>query len=117
MEIVQNKNIYPLQYLLVGLALCLFYTLLVSTSEHISFTWAYLISAVATTTLITLYMVGILKIKKTAFTIGGLLVCLYTYIFFLIQLETYALLAGSIGLFIILAIVMYFSQKINWHGN
>lgn len=116
-EIVQNKNIYPLQYLLVGLALCLFYTLLVSTSEHISFTWAYLISAVATTTLITLYMVGILKIKKTAFTIGGLLVCLYTYIFFLIQLETYALLAGSIGLFIILAIIMYFSQKINWHGN
>ena len=62
-------------------------------------------------------MVGILKIKKTAFTIGGLLVCLYTYIFFLIQLETYALLAGSIGLFVILAIVMYFSQKINWHNN
>ena len=116
-EIVQNKNIYPLQYLLVGLALCLFYTLLVSTSEHISFTWAYLISALATTTLITLYMVGILKIKKTALTIGGLLVCLYTYIFFLIQLETYALLAGSIGLFVILAIIMYFSQKINWHTN
>lgn len=116
-EIVQNKNIYPLQYLLVGLALCLFYTLLVSTSEHISFTWAYLISALATTTLITLYMVGILKIKKTALTIGGLLVCLYTYIFFLIQLETYALLAGSIGLFVILAIIMYFSQKINWHNN
>ena len=116
-EIVQNKNIYPLQYLLIGLALCLFYTLLVSTSEHISFTWAYLISALATTTLITLYMVGILKIKKTALTIGGLLVCLYTYIFFLIQLETYALLAGSIGLFVILAIIMYFSQKINWHNN
>ena len=116
-EIVQKKNIYPLQYLLVGLALCLFYTLLVSTSEHISFTWAYLLSALATTTLISLYMVGILKIKKTAFTIGGLLVCLYTYIFFLIQLETYALLAGSIGLFVILAIVMYFSQKINWHNN
>ncbi|WP_065218271.1 MULTISPECIES: cell envelope integrity protein CreD [Butyricimonas] len=116
-EIVQNKNIHPLQYLLVGLALCLFYTLLVSTSEHISFTWAYLISALATTTLITLYMVGILKIKKTALTIGGLLVCLYTYIFFLIQLETYALLAGSIGLFVILAIIMYFSQKINWHNN
>lgn len=115
-EIVQNKNIYPLQYLLVGLALCLFYTLLASTSEHISFTWAYLISAFATTTLITLYIVGILKIKKTALTIGGLLVCLYTYIFFLIQLETYALLAGSIGLFVILAIIMYLSQKINWQA-
>lgn len=116
-EIVQKKNIYPLQYLLVGLALCLFYTLLVSTSEHIHFTWAYIISALATTTLITLYMIGILKIMKTAFTIGALLVGLYSYIFFLIQLETFALLAGSIGLFVILAVIMYFSQKINWNNN
>lgn len=48
---------------------------------------------------------------------GGLLACLYAYIFFLIQLETYALLVGSIGLFVILAIIMYFSQKINWYNN
>ena len=116
-EIFQKKNIHPVQYLLVGLALCLFYTLLVSTSEHIGFTPAYIISALMTTLLITFYMVGILKIKKTAFTIGGLLACLYAYIFFLIQLETYALLVGSIGLFVILAIIMYFSQKINWYNN
>ena len=95
----------------------MFYTLLVSTSEHIGFTPAYIISALMTTLLITFYMVGILKIKKTAFTIGGLLACLYAYIFFLIQLETYALLVGSIGLFVILAIIMYFSQKINWYNN
>jgi len=116
-EIFQKKNIHPVQYLLIGLALCLFYTLLVSTSEHIGFTPAYIISALMTTSLITFYMIGILKIKKTAFTIGGLLACLYAYIFFLIQLETYALLAGSIGLFVILAIIMYFSQKINWYNN
>ena len=116
-EIFQKKNIHPVQYLLVGLALCLFYTLLVSTSEHIGFTPAYIISALMTTLLITFYMIGILKIKKTAFTIGGLLACLYAYIFFLIQLETYALLVGSIGLFVILAIIMYFSQKINWYNN
>ena len=72
-EIFQKKNIHPVQYLLIGLALCLFYTLLVSTSEHIGFTPAYIISALMTTLLITFYMVGILKIKKTAFTIGGLL--------------------------------------------
>ena len=116
-EIFQKKNIHPVQYLLVGLALCLFYTLLVSTSEHIGFTPAYIISALMTTLLITFYMIGILKIKKTALTIGGLLACLYAYIFFLIQLETYALLVGSIGLFVILAIIMYFSQKINWYNN
>lgn len=116
-EIFQKKNIHPVQYLLIGLALCLFYTLLVSTSEHIGFTPAYIISALMTSSLITFYMIGILKIKKTALTIGGLLACLYIYIFFLIQLETYALLAGSIGLFVILAIIMYFSQKINWYNN
>lgn len=116
-EIFQKKNIHPLQYLLIGLALCLFYTLLVSTSEHIGFTPAYIISALMTTSLITFYMIGILKIKKTAFTIGGLLACLYAYIFSLIQLETYALLVGSIGLFVILAIIMYFSQKINWYNQ
>ena len=64
MEIFQKKNIHPVQYLLVGLALCLFYTLLVSTSEHIGFTPAYIISALMTTLLITFYMGGILKIKK-----------------------------------------------------
>lgn len=116
-EITQKRNIHPFQYLLIGLALCLFYTLLIATSEHTHFTLAYWLSTLMTVGLITLYMLGILKIKKTAYTIGSLLLCLYTYIFFLIQLETYALLAGSIGLFIILAIIMYYSQKINWYNN
>lgn len=114
-EVMQKRNIHPFQYLLIGLALCLFYTLLVAISEHLGFTLAYLLSAVMTIVLITTYMIGILKIRKTAFTIGGLLALLYTYIFVLIQMETYALLAGSLGLFVILAIIMYYSQKINWN--
>lgn len=116
-EVIQKKNIHPFQYLLVGLGLCLFYTLLIAISEHLGFNLAYLISAVMTVTLLTLYMRGILKIRKTAFTIGGLLALLYLYIFVLIQMETYALLVGSLGLFIILAIIMYYSQKINWNGG
>lgn len=116
-EVIQKKRIHPFQYLLVGLALCLFYALLVSISEHTSFTIAYLTAASMTVILLTYYMAGILKIKKTAFTIGGLLAILYLYIFILIQMETYALLAGSFGLFAILAIIMYFSQRINWNGN
>lgn len=113
-EVKQKRNIHPLQYLLIGLALCLFYSLLVSLSEHIGFTLAYLIAAVMTVLLIFFYLLGILKIKRTALTIGTLLSLLYVYIYVLIQLETFALLAGSIGLFIILAIIMYYSQKINW---
>lgn len=116
-EVLQKKNIHPFQYLLTGLALCLFYTLLIAISEHLGFTLAYLISAVMTIVLLTCYMMGILKIRKTALTIGGLLAFLYVYIFVLIQMETYALLAGSLGLFVILAIIMYYSQKINWNGG
>lgn len=116
-EVIQKRNIHPFQYLLIGLALCLFYTLLISISEHLGFTAAYIISVILTITLITSYMIGILKIRKTAFTIGGLLALLYIYIFVLIQMETYALLAGSLGLFVILAIIMYYSQKINWNAN
>ena len=116
-ELIQKKRIHPFQYLLVGLALCLFYTLLVSISEHTSFSIAYVTAASMTTILLTCYMSGVLKAKKMAFTIGGLLTILYLYIFILIQMETYALLAGSLGLFIILAIIMYFSQRIKWNGG
>lgn len=114
-EVLQKKNINPFQYLLIGLALCLFYTLLVSISEHLNFTLSYVIATTMTIGLLTFYLSGILKIKKTAITIGGMLLLLYTYIFILIQMEIYTLLVGSIGLFIILAIIMYCSLKINWN--
>lgn len=116
-EVMQKKNIHPFQYLLIGLALCLFYTLLVAMSEHLGFSLAYLVSTIMTIILLTLYLRGVLKIRKTAYTIGGLMTLLYAYIFVLIRMETYALLAGSIGLFVILAIIMYYSQKINWNNN
>ena len=116
-EVLQKKRIHPFQYLLIGMALCLFYSLLISISEHTDFTIAYSIASVMTVTLITCYLTGVLKIKKTALAIGGLLSLLYLCIFVLIQLETYALLAGSIGLFVILAAIMYVSQRINWNGR
>ena len=115
-EITRKKNIHPFQYLLVGFALCLFYTLLISISEYLGFGWAYLIAAVMTIALLVCYLAGLLKIKRTACLIGGLLALLYAYIYILLQMETYALLTGSIGLFIILAIIMRFSLKINWNN-
>ena len=106
-----------LQYLLVGLALCLFYSLLLSMSEHIGFSMAYLVASVLTIMLVGGYMLGIIKRKKPAFIMAGLLSVLYIYVFILIQLETFALLAGSLGLFVILAMVMYFSKKIDWFNE
>jgi len=114
-EVLNHALIHPIQYLLVGVALIVFYVLLLSISEHIAFNWAYLIATAATLGLITTYTVSILKSRKLGMLLFSILAVLYTFIFILIQLEDYALLIGSIGLFVILAIVMYFSRKIDWY--
>ena len=114
-EIINKKRVHPIQYILVGLALCLFYTLLLSVSEHIPFTYAYLISSLSTIGLITAYTKTVLKSNNLTGLMAGILLILYTFIFVIIQLQDYALLMGSIGLFVILGLVMYFSRKIDWY--
>jgi inner membrane protein len=116
-EILQKKQIHPLQYLLVGMALCVFYTLLLSFTEYCGFNMAYLVSAAATITLIGLYVWSIFRQGRIAVLFTGALTALYAYIFVLIQLEDYALLFGSVGLFLILAIIMFYSRKIDWYGT
>jgi inner membrane protein len=116
-ELMQKKPLHPVQYILVGLALVIFYTLLLSISEYILFDYAYSIAAAATILLITFYAKSHFSSWKSASIFGTLLTCLYGFIFILIRLEDTALLVGSIGLFIILALVMYGSRKINWYGN
>lgn len=116
LEILQKRQIHPLQYLLVGFALTIFYTLLLSISEYLGFNIAYVIAASATVALIGLYTWNVFQSGKTAIGFTVALGGLYSYIFTLIQLEDFALLFGSIGLFIILAIIMYFSRKIDWYG-
>lgn len=113
-ELIKKKSVNPFQYLLVGLALVLFYTLLLSMSEVWGFNAAYFVAALMTTVLITLHMTAILKTRQQGLLIGGLLAFLYIFIFVLIQMESYALLVGSLGLFAILAVIMYFSKKIKF---
>ncbi|MFV0573174.1 MAG: cell envelope integrity protein CreD [Xanthomarina gelatinilytica] len=114
-QTMSNINIHPFQYLMIGLALTMFYTLLVSISEHSNFLKAYLIAGISVIILITLYAKSILKTFKFPLFIGLSLTALYTFIYVIIQLENYALLVGSIGLFIILALVMFVSRKIDWN--
>ena len=111
---ISKINIHIFQYSMIGIALIMFYTLLISITEHSSFSLAYAISGIAVVVLITLYSVSILKNKKFPMFIAVSLSVLYAFIFVIIQMEDYALLAGSIGLFFILAAVMYFSRKIDW---
>lgn len=113
-QLVSKIYIHPFQYAMIGLALVMFYTLLLSISEHGSFLGAYLIAAMSVLALIGLYSRTILKGWKFPLLVGGSLATLYTFIFVIIQLEDYALLVGSIGLFLILAVVMFVSRKIDW---
>lgn len=111
---ISKINIHIFQYSMIGLALILFYTLLIAITEHSSFSQAYVISSVAVILMISLYSISILKNKKFPLFIGLALTALYSFIYVIIQLENYALLVGSIGLFLILGAVMYFSRKIDW---
>ncbi len=116
-QTLSKINIHPFQYLMIGLALTMFYTLLVSISEHSNFLKAYLIAGISVITLITLYSKSILKTFKFPIFIGLSLTALYSFIYVIIQLENYALLVGSIGLFLILTTVMYVSRKIDWNNG
>ncbi len=113
-QTLSKISIHPFQYLMIGIALVMFYTLLISISEHSSFLKAYLIAGIAVIVMITLYSKSILKNWKFPVFIGTTLTALYSFIYVIIQLEDFALLVGSIGLFIILGIVMYVSRKIDW---
>ena len=109
-ESITRTRINLVQYIVTGLSLCLFYLLLLSISEYVAFGWAYLIAAVMTTAALGGYFYGFLKSKVAlAFTFGT--AALYAYIYMILQMETGALLFGSLALFVILAVVMYFTRN------
>lgn len=116
-EVINKKRIHPLKYLLVGLGLTIFYTLLLSLTEHLNFNYAYLIASISIILLITLYSKNFLVSKLLTILMGVILTVLYLFLYSLLQLQDYALLLGSIGLFIVLAIVMYFSRKIDYNDS
>lgn len=113
-ETIHKKSLHLIQYGLAGCALVLFYTLLLSISEYTGFNWAYLIAAVATIGLVTWFIGSIMNSRKLALFVNLVLSVVYAYIFIIIQLQDYALLMGSIGLFMALAILMYFSRRLQW---
>ncbi len=115
-EVLGKLRIHPLQYALVGLALCLFYTLLVSITEHSNFDLAFGISTLGVTSMITFYSISIFHEKKFSLLLMSSLVGIYGFLFVTLQLADYALLMGSLGLSIILASTMYFTRNVNWYN-
>ncbi|MDP3975907.1 MAG: inner membrane CreD family protein, partial [bacterium] len=114
-EVLSKMRIHPLQYLFVGFAMCVFYLLLLSMSEHIAFLSSYLISSAATVVLISLYSVWVLRGKLRALLMAFLLTFIYGYLYVLLQLQDYALLIGSLSLFVVLALVMFLTRKLDWY--
>ena len=115
-EILNKWRIHPVQYLLVGLSICIFYVLLLSLSEQIGFNLSYLVSGIAIVGLISAYSASIFRKVKTTIILGVCLTLLYAFLFILIQLTDYALLIGSIGLFVAMGLIMYTSRNVDWYG-
>ena len=116
-ELTIKENIHVFQYLLVSLALILFFSLLNALSEYTGFNFAYLISASSTIILISYFLRTLFKKRLTVLLISGLLVFLYLFIFILLTLNDYAYLAGNIGLFVLLALTMRLSVKLDFFAN
>lgn len=114
-EVIQKAHVHVFNYALIGAAMIVFYTLLLSLSEQVGYNVAYLISAIATVALITWFTASLLHNNKAAYFFAVILSIFYGFIFIIIQLEDLALLVGSIALFIIVSALMYFSRKINWN--
>jgi inner membrane protein len=115
-EIFQRRPVHPLQYILIGMALVIFYILLLSISEYIQFPYAYLTASAATVLLLSWYTKSIFRKWNVVLVFAALLSVLYLFIYVLIQMQDNALLFGSVGLFALLAAAMYLSRKIDWFG-
>lgn len=114
-EITGGALVHPIQYLFVGFTLCVFYLLLLSIAEHRGFDAAYVIAAAATVLLLSWYWSWVLGGRRQGVLMGAALTTLYGYLYLLLRLEDYALLAGSAGLFAMLALVMFLTRRINWY--
>jgi inner membrane protein len=113
-EILSGNLIHPIQYLFIGFGLLIYYSLLLSLSEYIVFPLAYLIASITVVSLISIYSTSFLPNKKRSTIVALVLSILYGYLYVVLQLQDYALLMGSLILFVALALLMYLTRKIDW---
>src|SRR6185295_13916086 len=115
-EVLAGVRVHPIQYLLLGSALCLFYLLELSLSEHLGFLISYAIASISVIALAAAYCSVVLQRRSRAAVVAAGISLLYTYLYTLLMNEDYALLAGSIGLFAILAAIMYATRRVDWYA-
>ena len=115
-EVLRQLRVHPLQYALVGVALTVFFVLLLSLSEYIGFNKAYVLAGLACVGQITFYVSHILHSMKRGVGFGLALATLYAVLFGLLQSEDVSLLLGSVGLFVVVSAVMFATRRLNWYA-
>jgi len=115
-EVLRRLRVHPIQYLLVGAALSVFFLLLVSLSEHMRFMWAYVAASLACTFLLTFYGSFVLQGWRAGMGFGAGIAGLFGTLYALLQMEQSALVLGSLLLFAVLAVVMVSTRKLDWYA-
>ena len=115
-EVLSGVRVHPIQYLMLGGALCLFYLLELSLSEHLGFPLAYATASFAVIGMVAAYGVIALRRVSRALVVAGSVAALYAYLYFLLMNEDYALLIGAIGLFAMLGAIMYATRRVDWYS-
>lgn len=113
-EVLSGELFHPVQYALVGLALVLFFLLVLAISEHAGFVVAYLTSALAVVAAVSLYTRAIARRNQTPLIVAGVLGGVFGFLFVVLRIEDYALLAGALGLLMSLLTLMYLTRRVDW---
>jgi inner membrane protein len=114
-EVLARVRVHPIQYLLIGAALCVFYVLELSLAEHLGFATAYALASAAVISLIGTYARAILGRTRRALVVTGGAAALYAYLYVVLTNEDYALLAGSLGLLAVVAGIMFVTRRVDWY--
>jgi inner membrane protein len=115
-EVMTKTRMHPVNYLLVGFALCIFYSLLTALAEYLPFGFAYLLSSSIIIGMIAVFTRSLYRKNLVTVTVSLVLTSLYLFLYVILKLTDYSLLFGNIGLVIILGLVMFFSRKIDWYS-
>jgi inner membrane protein len=116
-EVLTGKRVHPAQYVLVGIAQTIFYLLLLSLAEHLSFDISYLIAGGSTVALFAVNTEWVFGSRKLALRSLAVFTALYVFIYVLLRVEAYALLVGAIASFAAVAAAMYITRNVDWYGN
>jgi len=115
-EVLRGLRVHPVQYLLIGLALCTFYVVLLALSEQLGFGIAYTLAAASVVTMVGGYAGVVLNARRAGALLGGLLALIYGLLYGLVASEDYALLMGALALLAAVAALMYLTRRVDWYA-